>query len=78
MKPTDHRILYNGDCNYLFASDYRRPEDRHGPYTAQVLEDHVDLLADRGVDTFLINRTSSIPTRDRPGHPSGSSDSNSQ
>jgi len=61
MKPTGHRLLYNGDCNYLFANDYRRPEDRGGPYTAQVLEDHVDLLADSGVDTFLINTNGQTP-----------------
>ena len=61
MKPANHRILFTGDCNYLFASDYRHPADRSGPYTALVLEDHIDLLADSGVDTFLINPNGQVP-----------------
>lgn len=56
-----NRILYNGDCNYLFASDYRRNPDVPGPYTPQVLDDHVDLLADSGVDTYVMNPCGQIP-----------------
>jgi len=56
-----NRVLYNGDCNYLFASDYRRNPSVPGPYTTQVLDDHVDLLADSGVDTFVINPCGQIP-----------------
>ncbi|MHB0936152.1 MAG: hypothetical protein ACYDCO_10920 [Armatimonadota bacterium] len=55
------RILYNGDCNYLFASDYRRNPGEPGPYTPQVLDDHVDLLADSGVDTCVMNPCGQIP-----------------
>jgi hypothetical protein len=56
-----NRILYNGDCNYLFASDYRRSTDEPGPYTPEVFDDHVDLLADSGVDTYVINPCGQIP-----------------
>lgn len=56
-----NRILYNGDCNYLFATDYRREPDVPGPYTPQVLDDHVDLLADSGVDTYVMNPCGQIP-----------------
>jgi len=56
-----NRILYNGDCNYLFASDYRRDPSAPGPYTTQVLDDHVNLLADSGVDTYVINPCGQIP-----------------
>lgn len=61
MKPTDHRILFNGDCNFLFANDYRAPADRDGPYTGEVFDDYVDLLADSGVDAFLINVNGQVP-----------------
>jgi len=61
MRPTDHRVLFNGDCNFLFGSDYRPPGERHGPYTAKVLDDYVDLLADNGVDTFVINASGQVP-----------------
>jgi len=65
MKPVNNRILFTGDCNYLFAHDYRNPEDQHGPYTVHPLEEHIDLLADSGVDTHLIN-----PNGQRPWYPS--------
>ena len=61
MKPTDHRVLFNGDCNFLFARDYRPSGQCHGPYTAEVLDDYVDLLADSGVDTFVINASGQVP-----------------
>ena len=61
MKPTNHRVLFTGDCSFLFGRDYRRPDERDGPYTAKVLDDYVDLLADSGVDTFLINASGQVP-----------------
>ena len=30
MKPSDHRVLFNAGCNFLFAADYRPVEDRPG------------------------------------------------
>jgi len=53
MKPASNRRLYNGDCNYLFASDYST--GTNGRYTAKVFHDHVDLLASSGIDTFVVN-----------------------
>lgn len=61
MKPTEHRTLYNGDCNYLFAQDYRPADQREGPYNASALDTHVDLLADSGVDTYVINPNGQVP-----------------
>ncbi|MBI3922240.1 MAG: hypothetical protein HY318_12545 [Armatimonadetes bacterium] len=56
MKLTDHRILFTGDCTYLFMDAHvNNPEG--GRYTAKVFHDHVDLLADSGVDTVLVNAT---------------------
>jgi hypothetical protein len=70
MKPTGHRILYTGDCNYLFANDYRRPENRSGPYTASVLDEHAQLLAESGIDTHLINPNGQVPWQPSKALPS--------
>ena len=59
MKPNANRMLYTGDCNYLFAHHYGRAG--RGPYDAQVLHDHVDLLADSGVDTYAVNPNGQVP-----------------
>lgn len=61
MKPQGYRVLYNGDANYLFQTDYRRPEDRGGPYTARVLDDHVDRLHRSGIDTYIYNVNAQAP-----------------
>ena len=60
MKPTRHRNLFNGDCTFLFFADMYHPRDG-GPYTADVMHRYVDLLADSGVDTFLINSNAQVP-----------------
>jgi hypothetical protein len=44
MKPEGCRVLYNGDVNFLFATDYRPEGQRDGPYTAKVLDDYVERL----------------------------------
>ena len=49
MKLPGNRILYTGDCTYLFMDNIYNPAG--GPYTAKVFHDHVDLLADSGVGT---------------------------
>jgi hypothetical protein len=60
VKLRKHRILFNGDSNFLFAQDYRQPPSTK-PYTAQVLDDYVALLARSGVDTFLYNPNGQVP-----------------
>jgi len=54
-----HRNLFNGDSTFLFVADVYNPEG--GPYTARVFHRYVDLLADSGVDTFLINPNAQVP-----------------
>lgn len=61
MKPLNNRVLFNGDCNYLFASDYRHPDRRDLPYDTTVLDAQVDRLAASGVDTHVINPTGQVP-----------------
>lgn len=61
MKPQNVRVLYNGDANYLFQTDYRAPEDRDRGYTGKVLDDHVDLLHRSGVDTYIYNINAQLP-----------------
>lgn len=59
MKPDRNRCLFNGDCNFLFANDYGRVPGRR--YSAEVIRDYVDRLADSGVDTYLINPNGQVP-----------------
>ena len=54
-----HRNLFNGDCTFLFFADVYQAVP--GPYTADVFHRYVDLLADSGVDTFLINPNAQVP-----------------
>jgi hypothetical protein len=56
MKLADNQILYTGDCTYLFMDEHVN-NPGGGPYTAKVFHDHVDLLADSGVDTVMVNPT---------------------
>ncbi len=49
-----HRNLFNGDsCTYFYNPELWQPEG--GPYSAKAIHRYVDLLADSGIDTFLIN-----------------------
>lgn len=59
MKLKKHRNLFNGDCTFLFFADIYHPGGK--PYDASVLHRYVDLLAESGVDTFLINGNAQVP-----------------
>jgi len=59
MRLTKHRNLYNGDFGVFFwNSEMWQPEG--GPYSARAIHRFVDILADSGVDTFLINPNSQV------------------
>lgn len=56
---TKHRNLFNGDsCVYFYNPELWQPEG--GPYSAKAIHRYVDLLADSGVDTFLINPNAQV------------------
>ena len=53
-----HRNLFNGDtCTYFYNPEKWQPEG--GPFSAKAVHRYVDVLADNGVDTFLINANAS-------------------
>ena len=59
MKLKNNRNLYNGDFGVFFwNSEMWQPEG--GVYSAKAIHRFVDLLADSGVDTFLINPNSQV------------------
>ena len=59
MDLSAHRTLYNGDWGALFwAPRLWQPEG--GPYTVRAMHRFADLLADSGVDTFLISPNTQI------------------
>ena len=59
MKLKNNRNLYNGDFGIFFwNSEMWQPEG--GPYSVRAIHRFVDLLADSGVDTFLINPNSQV------------------
>lgn len=54
MKTRNNRNLFNGDCNvFLYNAKYWQPEG--GPFSAKAIHRYVKLLAESGVDTFIIN-----------------------
>lgn len=54
-----HRNLFNGDsCVYFYNPELWQPEG--GPFSAKAIHRYVDLLADSGVDTFLINPNAQV------------------
>ena len=53
-----HRNLFNGDtCVFFYNPEIWHPEG--GPYSARAIHRYVDVLADNGVDTFLVNANAS-------------------
>ena len=59
MKPINNRNLYNGDCTFLFGQGYQvHPGE---PYTAEVMHNFIDLIADNGIDTYLCNTNAQVP-----------------
>lgn len=55
---TGHRNLFNGDsCVYFYNPEKWQPEG--GAFSAKAIHRYVDVLADNGVDTFLINANAS-------------------
>ena len=54
-----HRNLFNGDsCTYFYNPELWQPEG--GPYSTKAIHNYVDLLADSGIDTFLINPNAQV------------------
>ena len=59
-----HRNLFNGDsCVYFYNPELWQPEG--GPYSAAAIHRYVEVLAQSGIDTFLIN-----PNAERAWYPS--------
>lgn len=54
-----HRVLYNGDCTFLFGDNF--VADPNAKYDPATLHRYIDLLADSGVDTYLVNAVSQMP-----------------
>lgn len=53
-----HRNLFNGDtCVFFYNPEKWQPEG--GPYSAKAIHRYVDVLADSGIDTFVINANAS-------------------
>ena len=55
---TRHRNLFNGDsCVFFYNPEIYQPEG--GAFSAKAIHRYVDVLADHGVDTFLVNANAS-------------------
>ena len=54
-----HRVLFNGDCNFLFYNpELWQPEG--GPYRPAAIDRYVATLAAGGVDTLLVNPNTQV------------------
>lgn len=61
MWPTSrHRVLFNADTNFLFHNIYP-PYETDGTFDIAMITDYVNMLADSGVDTLLINANCQVP-----------------
>src|SRR5262245_25278622 len=56
---TKHRVLFNGDCTFLFYDAFANKPDEK--YEKQTLHRFIDRLADCGVDTYLCNPNGQVP-----------------
>lgn len=54
-----HRNLFNGDCTFLFGDNF--VPDTGAPYDAKTLHWFIDVVADHGVDTYLVNPVAQVP-----------------
>lgn len=59
MAMARHRNLFNGDsCVYFYNPELWQPEG--GPYSAKAIHRYIGVLADSGIDTFLINPNAQV------------------
>ena len=56
---TGHRNLFNGDCTFLFGDNF--VADPKAKYDKKTLHWFIDMLADCGVDTYLLNPNAQVP-----------------
>ncbi len=68
-----HRVLYNGDCDFLFADDFYigSPDAK---ITVEPIHRFINLLAESGVDTYVCNANAQLPyypSRRTPNHLTG-------
>lgn len=63
-----NRHLFNGDCNFLFYNpELWQPEG--GRFTVAAIERYLNLIADAGIDTLLVNPNTQVawyPSRQLP------------
>jgi hypothetical protein len=68
LLPGRHRNLFNGDtCVYFYNPELWQPEG--GPFSARAIHRYVGMLAESGIDTFIINANASkawYPSRTLP------------
>jgi len=63
VKTNNNRLLFNGDCSFLFTGIYQ--ENSEERFTRDTLHHFIDLLASSGVDTYIQN-----PNAQKPWYPS--------
>jgi hypothetical protein len=54
-----HRVLFNGDCTFLFGDTF--VADPKGKYDKKTQAWFIDIMADSGVDTYLANPNGQVP-----------------
>ena len=59
MKLKNRNLLNADSCAFFYSPDVWQPEG--GPYSAKAVENQIKLIADSGIDTYIINPTTQIP-----------------
>src|ERR1043166_3835521 len=61
MKLTHNRNLFNADCSTIFAYAPKLWQPEGGPFSARAPRRFVEVMAESGVDTLVINPNCQIP-----------------
>lgn len=72
-----HRVLFTGDCDTHFYQakwNHWKPKRKDGPHSIEAVYHFIKLLADSGVDTYLVNpngQRAYYPSKTTPWHIEG-------
>ena len=61
MRLTQNRNLFNADCSTIFAYAPQRWQPEGGRFSAKAAHRFVDVMAESGVDTLVINPNCQVP-----------------
>ena len=59
MKLNNKNLLNADSCAFFYSPEVWQPEG--GPYSPKAIENQIKLIADSGIDTYIINPNTQMP-----------------